>query len=350
VSTKFFAANILAPLDFDQMSQRHHYVPLVLLRNFSSDEQICLFDKHSNKSFKTNIKNAFVEGDFNTVIGDGFTLEAEQIFGRAETAAAPILQSILEKKEIKHLGIDERATIATFVTIQHLRSKQSRRTFSIFREEMKRRFPDIPQSNFELPGFAPNEADKYASLDFIAQNLGSLAQHIVQKDFLLVELDCAGAFWISDHPVVLHNDNPKGYESNLGLAVPGIQIYLPVSSLHALAFFCPTIKEELKKGADKASKIKNSFFAKFFESGNLGDAHARTLAQLSQAKKTIDLHFRQHENQKIFFNAQNLIFLNSLQVQTAYRFLAGPQDDFTLAIDMLRETPAIRQPNQIQFG
>jgi hypothetical protein len=332
------------------MTQRHHYVPLVLLKNFSSNEKIWLFDKHLNKSVRTNIRNAFVEGDFNTIIGDGFTLEAEQIFGRAETVAAPILQSILDKKEIRHLGIDDRAAIATFVTIQHLRSKQSRRTFSILREEMERRFPNIPQSNFDLPGFTPTEADKYASLDFIVQNLGPLTQHIIQKDFLLVELDCAGALLISDHPVVLHNDNPKGHESNLGLAVHGIQIYLPISPSYALAFFCPTIKEELKNGADKVGKVKKSLFAQYFKSGNLGEAETLTLAQLSQAKKTIDLHFRQHEDQKILFNKQNLIFLNSLQVQTAYRFLAGPQNDFALAIDKLRETPALRQPNHIQFG
>jgi hypothetical protein len=56
--------------------------------------------------------------------------------------------------------------------------------------------------------------------------------------------------------LILHNDNPKGHDSNLGLAVPGIQIYLPIAPSHALAFFCPTIKEELKKGTDKAGKIK----------------------------------------------------------------------------------------------
>ena len=164
------------------MTQRHHYVPLVLLKNFSSNEKIWLFDKHLNKSVRTNIRNAFVEGDFNTIIGDGFTLEAEQIFGRAETVAAPILQSILDKKEIRHLGIDDRAAIATFVTIQHLRSKQSRRTFSILREEMERRFPNIPQSNFDLPGFTPTEADKYASLDFIVQNLGPLIPTALKND------------------------------------------------------------------------------------------------------------------------------------------------------------------------
>jgi hypothetical protein len=35
---------------------------------------------------------------------------------------------------------------------------------------MQRRFPDIPQSKFDLPGFSQLEADKLANLDLIAKN------------------------------------------------------------------------------------------------------------------------------------------------------------------------------------
>src|SRR5947209_4153151 len=110
------------------MSKRHHYVPEFLLRNFAIDDKIWLFDKHTSKPFRTHIKNVFVEGYFNTVLAEGFTLEAEQIFGRAEDAAAPVLQRIIEEKSVVHLTEDERAAITVFVTIQHLRTKQARRT------------------------------------------------------------------------------------------------------------------------------------------------------------------------------------------------------------------------------
>jgi hypothetical protein len=61
------------------MPDRHHHVPLVLLRNFAATEKIWLLDKHENKSFKTNIINAFVEGNYNTVVGSHATFEGEQI-------------------------------------------------------------------------------------------------------------------------------------------------------------------------------------------------------------------------------------------------------------------------------
>lgn len=190
------------------MPDRHHHVPLVLLRNFAPGEKIWLYDKHESKSFKTNIRNAFVEGNYNTVVGSDATLEAEQIFGRAEGLAAPVLQSILAQKDVRHLTIDQHAQLATFVAIQHLRSKQSRKNFTLIREHIQKRFPGIPQSNFQIEGFSPSEVDKYASLDFIVKNLADLTQHVAHKHLTLVELTGPGTFWISDHPVILHNDNP----------------------------------------------------------------------------------------------------------------------------------------------
>ena len=267
------------------MPDRHHYVPLVLLRNFAPGEKIWLYDKHESKSFKTNIRNAFVEGNYNTVVASDATLEAEQIFGRAEDLAAPVLQSILSKKDVRHLTIDEHAQLATFVTIQHLRSKQSRKTFALIREHIQERFPGIPQSNFHIDGLSPSEADKYASLDFIIKNLADLTQLVAHKDLILIELTGPGSFWISDHPVILHNDNPAGIASNRGFGVVGVQIYLPISPSYAIAFFCPTLFRELEHGVNKIETIRSNFFARSFAQGTTGMFVDLTLADLKFQQK-----------------------------------------------------------------
>jgi hypothetical protein len=152
------------------MPERHHYVPRLLLNGFSLDEKLWLYDKQAEKAFRTNITNAFVEGDFNTASGANFKIQGEELFGRIETVAAPIVYAIRARNDLGHLSRDERHVLAQFVALQHLRSKQSRRFFSVFREEMQRRFPDIPQSKFDLPGFSQLEADKLANLDLIAKN------------------------------------------------------------------------------------------------------------------------------------------------------------------------------------
>ncbi|CAN5504491.1 hypothetical protein BH11PSE4_BH11PSE4_06450 [soil metagenome] len=333
------------------MADRHHYVPQLLLRNFATDDQIWLFDKSNDKSFKTNIKNAFVEGDYNTVVGDNFTLEAEQIFCRAEDMAAPVLKRVLDEREVKHLNDDDRAVIATFVTIQHLRSKQSRRTFGLIREHMQSRFPGIPQSDFTSEFFEPHELDKHASLDFLARNLSHLATLVAQKDMVLIERGCHGGFWISDHPVILHNDNPRGHASNTGLAVPGIQIYMPISPLFVIAFFCPTIAKELEDGAKKIAEARSSLFAFHFSKGTLSEDVSLKLTYVNEQKQKVELQLKEiREDRRVRFDSQNLIFLNSHQVLSAYRFLASDSDEFALAIDMIHRDPQLRQTDHIHFS
>ena len=333
------------------MPDRHHHVPLVLLRNFAPGEKIWLYDKHESKSFKTNIRNAFVEGNYNTVVGSDATLEAEQIFGRAEDLAAPVLQSILLKKDVHHLTVDQHAQLATFVTIQRLRSKQSRKAFTLIREHMQKRFPGIPQSNFHIEGFSSSEADKYASLDFIVKNLADLTQHVANKDLVLVELTGPGSFWISDHPVILHNDNPTGVASNRGFAVAGVQIYLPISPSYAIAFFCPTLVRELEDGVKKIELIRSNFFARSFSQGAAGEFANLTLADMKYQQKKIESHLvAMRDERKIKFNKQNLLLLNSSQVLSAHRFIGSCDNRFSLVADMLRQDPKIREPSPVSFG
>jgi hypothetical protein len=127
------------------MPERHHYVPKLLLRNFSIENKLWLFDEHTLKRFRTNILNAFLETDYNTVAATDFVLEAEQIFSRAEAAIGPVIKDIIEARSVAHLTTEDRAQLALFVTIQHLRTKQTRRTFTLIREHTQQRFPNLFQ-------------------------------------------------------------------------------------------------------------------------------------------------------------------------------------------------------------
>jgi hypothetical protein len=333
------------------MSKRHHYVPEFLLRNFSDDDKIWLFDKHTCRPFRTSIKNAFVEGYFNTVIANGFTLEGEQIFGRAEDAAAPILNRIIEKRDVKHLSEDEYAAVTMFVTVQHLRTKQARRTFTLFREHLAKRFPGIRELDLQLPHLSAAESDKYASLDFIVENLSEFSHAIAEKTLILVERDCPGSFWISDHPVVLHKDCLPNEDRSLGLKVAGVQIFLPISPTYALAYFCKTIFEELEQGIAKIDAVRSRMFSRWFRAGALADKERLTMADLNYKKETVVQMLRAlKDDRKIRFNKQNLIFLNSRQVATGYRFVAGPNKDFSLALDMLRQSPELRCTDHMRIA
>jgi hypothetical protein len=180
--------------------------------------------------------------------------------------------------------------------------------------------------------------------------LGELTSHLLAKDIFLAEANDSGSFWISDHPVVLHNDNPSPpHRSNLGFAVSGIQIYLPISSTQALAFFCPTLKREMEQGlqniADKVTKAMAGHRV-INASGEGVD-----LAQLQRMKQNLSSHFDEMYGQrKACFNKDNIVFVNSCQVRTAHRFLASRDNDFSLATEMIEKHPELKAPNLIQFG
>lgn len=59
-----------------------------------------------------------------------------------------------------------------------------------------------------------------------------VANIIIKKRWMLFETGYASdhPFYISDNPVTMHNDQDHSPYGNIGFAVKGIQIYIPISS------------------------------------------------------------------------------------------------------------------------
>jgi len=123
----------------------------------------------------------------------------------------------------------------------------------------------------EVKGFAPlaSEDDlKAFHLGFLERNSSAMAVHMVDKRWLLFETDAQHPFWLSDNPVVLHNDEDLGPRGNIGLAVPGIQVYLPVSPTLLLGLLC--FSQEAKIRA--AEQVHASFCAEWRANGEYNPA------------------------------------------------------------------------------
>jgi hypothetical protein len=126
---------------------------------------------------------------------------------------------------------------------------------------------------------------------------------------------------------------------------------MPISPSYVLGFFCPTLAQELEDGIGKIDSAKSRAFARWFGTGNVGEIERLTLTDITYRKGKVERVLRAiRDDNKISFNKQNLIFLNSRQVVAAYRFLGSQKADFELAIDMLREDPSLRMTDHIRFG
>ena len=83
------------------MPERHHYVPRLLLNGFSRDEKIWLFDKQTEKTFQTNTKNAFVEGDFIVFLNSRQVGTSHRFLGSRDNDFPLAMQMIKENPELK---------------------------------------------------------------------------------------------------------------------------------------------------------------------------------------------------------------------------------------------------------
>src|SRR5437867_1963888 len=113
-----------------------------------------------------------------------------------------------------------------------LRTKAARATFQEIGAAMKDKIEAMGHRMEDIPGWQPQTEDtvKRGTLIAIREALSSYAEIIALREFRLAEAAPGRGFYLGDNPVCLHNARTFGPYGNLGLAVPGIEIYLPLSS------------------------------------------------------------------------------------------------------------------------
>ena len=211
-----------------------HYVPQFLLNSFARQGkgkklQISVFDKHESREFKASVDKVFGERDFNTFSSNAGTICLEEALGRIETDVAPLISRIVRVRTLD-LNETEVVTLAFFIALMHTRTTGFRKQIETLTENIR----GVVASNFERQSEALSEIDKamvpdaikLQALGFMLRSAHKFAPVIAAKRLVLFA-DPGGNFIIGDSPVVLHSDRNFGPYGNIGLAVPGIQIYLP---------------------------------------------------------------------------------------------------------------------------
>jgi hypothetical protein len=96
-----------------------HYVPEFLLRNFRADkkDQIYVFDKNTERSFRTNVRNVAAESRFYDFEFEGKTLTLETALSQLESQARPLFQRILDDDSLAVLNAEDRVLLAVFFSI-----------------------------------------------------------------------------------------------------------------------------------------------------------------------------------------------------------------------------------------
>lgn len=315
--------------------KKQHTVPRFLLDKFGfgkkgKKRKLFTFDKQNSRKFQQTVFDATTRNTFYNIEGHPERASLEPILGVYETEAAPLIKRITENNSIGWLTNEERLKIATFVAVQRSRSygefQRIEHAINAFTGRLSEFGVTPEQIKAEL-GSEGSSDRKNLFLKMILDQRETVT-HLMCKSWILYETDLRDPFFISDNPITLHNDIDMGPFGNLGIALKGIQIHLPLSSTLTLALTCPSIAEFAIDGQRKIETLMAT--------------SSPLLKQLKNPLSIIKLGDAYVTGNPLKQSADNVRFLNSLQVSYAEQYVYCEKDNFSLIEEMLQDNIAYK--------
>lgn len=294
--------------------KRHHTVPQFLLKNFAFGKkrnQLWVYDKWTDRIYQSTINNIFVGKNFyDGVTQSGETISLEAGLARLESGASKVIRELLRFGKLSALTIEQHATLATYVASQKLRTAGCRESLEEIDKALEAQLlkSGVDPTTVRLcnPGSDPASAPKFrrmeqhelklSSLLFLLESLPAVASKLAEMHWILFQTS-REELWISDNPICVDNQLDYGQMGKLGLCLPGIEIYLPLSRDYCLGMLCPKLYSSLE-------------------------------AQGTLAKENVE-------------------YLNCLQLVRSSRFLYSYSDSFDCVQAFLNQHPEYRKPQRI---
>jgi hypothetical protein len=315
--------------------EQQHYVPKFLLRNFTHGKKPHLFvyDKSNDKRFQTNIKNIAAENGFYNFNIEDEVLTLEPSLADFEAISSGLFKRLVHEKNLTVLAEQELITLSVFLAIQFVRTKEHRLRYEHLGNLMVQKLRDLGATEDNIKEFTKSPdgipEEKLVGIKAIL-NAKELAPHFLNKAWVLYETTHKHPFFTSDNPLVLHNSIDHGPYGNLGLAVRGIEIFLPISTTLCLCLLCPTIAEEFQN-AHENMKILDQLSPGLADSTMQNPAFARAFCNGLMNGTPIKTH------------EDNVTMINSLQVRFSSRFVYCETDTFDLVKRMIKDNEKYRE-------
>jgi len=264
--------------------------------------------------------------------------------------AAPVIKKLIECRSLQTIDAMETATLHAFVVAQLLRSKRRVLDHAVLADEIKRRWPEA-ETNPWRDEITDNELAKFSSLDFTFSNLEEFSNHLAAKHCYLMIRDCRDEIYISDTPLVMHNQKQFGPYGNIGIGVPHIEIYYPLSPDIVLAYMCRLTMKEIESKQDEQEKALSTFSAKKLLTTGLTPEEAQLLAADRAEIKRAKTYYSMMKNDRLApLSPDNVLFLNSLQVSSSYRYIAARKPEFQFVRKALKERPHWKEGLKLQVS
>ncbi len=339
-------------------AQHQHYVPKLLLRAFLSRDakraekrQVHVFDFEDERSFPASIDKIMGETRFNDFWVDDETLASiEPWASRIESHVAPLVDRIRAEKTLERTSV-EFGDLSLLVAFQFVRTKGIRLLPERLDAQMRRHVRSMGFDTDRIHGLFDLDAEglKREHIRHQVQNIEKYAEILAEKEFFLMTAPEGHSFYIGDHPVVLHNDEPRTvHTGQLGIGAAYIQIYLPLSSDVLLCAYDKAVLGQMMKASDEARNKEVAGYA--LSKLMAGEITAAQMTQAVDFARDLDpvaaMMKAIRAGQPIAVGPEQVQCYNSLQAFFAHRFVIDPDDGFAVARDMIGERKSAAQDEQ----
>lgn len=312
-----------------------HYVPRFLLKRFGFGKKhhVWVYDKQTDRVFQASTGRIAAERGLYDFEFQGVPMTMEPSLAELEAKAAAIIKRLVDARSLGGLTAADRTVLAAFLAAQLVRTKATRAQFrhlgTLLARWLRESAGSDPQAMAEVNAFVGTHDEAGEQLHYAALLYHAVRDYtplLLAKVWTLAETAREHAFLIGDHPLAMSNNVDHGPRGSLGLAVRGIELYLPLSCDLQLCLYCPTLITELET-EHRAAK------------GRATKLHTAPDA-LHQTEEMLDC-FSSGRPYRV--QPENVEYCNSLQILHAERYIIANRRDFDMVRDMVREDSAVRQ-------
>jgi hypothetical protein len=238
-----------------------HTVPQLLLRNFATgntrNRQIWVFEKQTGREFRTAVRNVATEGGFYDFVIAGTLRSLDPAMTRLENKVAADISAMVHNRLIPR-DPKTRLRLATFISVQKLRTDAQRQQYFHFGELLRKTLEEREgQQAGNLIPKTSREQSYAEAISMIPDLVKSALPHVLGKSWILYGTTHQNPFYMSDNPVTLYNTLSKSeFGQGEGVAVPGVEIYLPLSDTLCLGLLCPSVETYLRNSLSRIKEIK----------------------------------------------------------------------------------------------
>lgn len=318
-------------------AQKQHYVPRFILNRFSytpntRSKRIYIYDKWDEKGYENSTKNVGCKNSlYNT---DDASLEPalQALDGKTSN----VIDKILKAESLSILNQEDHIQLTMFICVQMFRTIKQKDCYA----EFKNALYDLAERKTGLRIInGEKEPDEKQDKIFFLKQIGTSVKylkHLNNKIWSLIKAPDREHFVIGDCPFVKNNMIDEWPRGGLGLACEGIELYLPLSKKITLSILCPTWGEKMMQSMN--------FYKNLILSGNTNPKIRENY------KKAEEMISSMTGGNAIVVEPENILYLNSLQIQQARRYVYSSSNDFKLVQEMIAKHPDIKKGLAMDFS